>query len=81
MLLETWKSFGATDLERGDQITPAVVVGLILYDQETFGCLLDETERAQLVALGKVALERYQQKTNPPNKLGKTLAASLKEQI
>ncbi len=31
--------------------------------------------------LSTVALERYQQKTNPPNQLGKTIAASLKESI
>jgi hypothetical protein len=62
-------------------ITPAVLVGVILYDQEIFARLLNEAERAQLVALGKTALERYQQRNNPPNKLGRTIAATLKESI
>jgi hypothetical protein len=30
-----------------------------------------------MIALSKVALERFKEKINPPNKLGKTLAAIL----
>ena len=79
MLFETWSSFRQLAPEQGDEITPAMMAGLILYDENQFARLLNEAERAQLAALGKVALERYQQKTNPPNQLGKTIAASLKE--
>ena len=32
-----------------------------------------------MAALAEMALERYRQKTNPPNKLGKIIAAALKE--
>ena len=79
LLHETWACFQRSDFEHGDEITPAVIAGLILYDESRFAQLLNEAERAQMIALAKVALERYQQKTNPPNKLGKILAASLKE--
>ena len=67
-----------TGWERGTEPAPAVIAGLVLHD-ENIARLLNVTERAQLLALSTVALERYQEKTNPPNKLGKTIAASLKE--
>ena len=78
-LIETWNCFKQLSPEQGDEITPALMAGLVLYDEQQFARLLNEAERSQLAALGKVALERYQQKTNPPNQLGKTIAASLKE--
>ena len=41
--------------------------------------LLHEAERSQMRALAKVALERYEEITHPPDKLGKIIAAALKE--
>lgn len=79
MLVETWNGFKQIDPEHGDEITPAVMAGLVLCDEEDFAQLLNEAERSQMAALARVALERYQQKTNPPNKLGKIIAAALKE--
>lgn len=79
LLIETWGSFKTIALEHGDALTPAVLAGLILYDEHTFARLLNEAERARLLALAQLALERYRQKTNPPNPLGKLMAASLKE--
>ena len=79
MLVETWNGFKQIDPEHGDQMTPAVMAGLILFDEEDFAQLLNEAERSQMVALAKLAFERYRQKTNPPNKLGKLIAAALKE--
>jgi hypothetical protein len=78
--LETWNSFKTITPEQGDEIIPAVVAAVILHDEEGFiGCLLNQAEQAQLVALSKVAWERYLQRTNPPNKLGNLIAAALKE--
>ena len=54
------------------------MAGLILYD-ETFAQLLNEAERSQMLALAGKALERYRQETNPPNQLGKIIAATLEE--
>ena len=79
LLVEAWNGFKQTDPEHGDEITPAVMAGLVLADEEDFAQLLTEAERSQMLALAKLALERYQQKTNPPNKLGKIIAAALKE--
>jgi hypothetical protein len=78
-LVATWGSLKTVTLEHGDAITPAVMVGVMLHDTETFAPLLNAAEQAQLQALGQKALERFLQLTNPPHKLGKTIAASLKE--
>ena len=80
-LLETWDSFKQIAPEHGDTISSAMLAGLILYDPETFASLLTAAEQEQLITLGLVALERYQTRTNPPNKLGQLLAATLKETI
>ena len=77
-LRETWNCVKRLSPEHGDAITPAIVVGVMLHDPETFSALLSESERAQLTALGKTALERYLQLTNPPNKLGKLITGCLK---
>lgn len=79
VLHQTWARFRQIALEHGDTVTPAVLVGVILYDSEVFAPLLNQAEHAQLQTLGKVALERYLQLTKPPYKLGKTLAAAVKE--
>jgi hypothetical protein len=79
LLVETWNGLKQTDPEHGNEITPAVMAGLVLADEEDFAQLLNEAERSQMIVLAKVALERYRQKTNPPNKLGKIIAAVLKE--
>lgn len=78
-LIKTWNSLKQTDPANGDEITPAVMAGLVLFDGKQFAQLLNKAERSQLAVLAAVALERYLQKINPPNKLGKTLAASWKE--
>jgi hypothetical protein len=80
LLLEAWERFKHTGWDRGTEPTPAVMAGLVLHD-ENIARLLNPAERMQLLALSTVALERFQEKTNPPNQLGKTLAASLKESI
>ena len=79
LLVETWNGLKQTDPEHGNEITPAVMAGLVLADEEDFAQLLNEAERSQMIVPAKVALERYRQKTNPPNKLGKIIAAVLKE--
>lgn len=80
LLHETWSSFRRLDPDHGDEVTPALLVALILYDEEMFGELLNETETSQLAAIAKTALEHYQLKIHPSNQPGKLLAASLKEQ-
>ena len=80
-LVEMWNCIKEITPEHGDEITPAMMAGLVLFDEEQFAQLLNEAERSQLTALAKLALERFTEKSNPPNKLGKAIAAALKESI
>src|SRR5262245_23801034 len=73
LLVETWGCLKRTDLQHGDELTSSIMAGLVLYDEVQFAQLLNAAERAQLTALAKAALERFQEKSNPPNKLGKTI--------
>ena len=78
LLLEAWERFKHTGWDRGTEPTPAIMAGLLLHD-ENLARLLNAAEHVQLLALSTLALERYLANTNPPNQLGKTIAASLKE--
>ena len=75
---------GWTELCRED-VTPfikpslPVMAALLLHD-DRFRQLLNGTEQLQLKALVQLALDRYQQQTNPPNKLGRLIAGIIKEQ-
>ena len=80
LLTEAWERFKHTGWDRGTEPTPAVMAALVLHDENP-ARLLSAAERVQLLALGEAALEHYLEKTNPPNQLGKTIAASLKESI
>ena len=42
--------------------------------------LLNVTEQEQLRVLVNLALDRYEQQTNPPNKLGKLIAGIIKNE-
>ena len=79
-LHETWNCFRQIDLEDGDAVTPAIVAALVLHDDEVFAGLLNEEENSRLLALAKTAFDRYQQITNPPNKLGKLIAGIIKKE-
>lgn len=79
LLDEIWSCFRMINPENGDEVTAAMLVGLILHDEESFGALLTDAELTQLAALGRSALDRYQLKINPTNQLGKQLVESLKE--
>ena len=54
--------------------TIPVMAALLLHD-DRFAALLDSSERDQLDSLIQLALDRYEQQTNPPNKLGRLLTA------
>jgi len=75
LLRDAWERFKEA-WRPEDEVIPSVVAGLIIRDKD-FAQLLNEAERAQMIALSKVALERFKEKINPPNKFGKTLAAIL----
>ena len=49
-------------------------MGALLLQDHRFARLLNVTEQEQLRVLVNLALDRYEQQTNPPNKLGKLIA-------
>ena len=78
LLAEAWERFNYTGWDRGTEPGPSVIAGLLLHDPSV-AKLLTPAERGQLLALCDTALTRYHEKTNPPNHLGKLIAATLKE--
>ncbi len=81
LLNETWKAFRRLDPENGDTVTGAMLVALVLYDEEMFRPLLDAAELSLLAEIAQKAFQRYQTKTNPPHAAGNLLLAALKEKI
>jgi hypothetical protein len=73
LFLQCWDELRRADLTPFSKPTVPVMAALVLHD-DGFGLLLNEAERTQLLALVKLALDRYEQETNPPNQLGKLLA-------
>jgi hypothetical protein len=74
----TWERFKQSAWESEEDITPAVMAALVLFD-DTFAQLLNEAERSQLLALAAKAVERYQQEIHPPIQLGRLIAGTLEE--
>lgn len=75
LLRDAWERF-QQGWRPGIKLSPAVIAALVVYDS-TFALLLNDVERAQMRVLSELALDRFEQKSNPPNKLGKSLAAIL----
>ena len=73
VFLESWEQLRFESMEH--QILPSehVLAALVLYEDQ-FARLLTGDEYNQLRGLAKVALERYRQITEPPNKVGKIIA-------
>jgi hypothetical protein len=72
LFLKSWE-----ELKVNEPILP-VMAALVLHD-DTFERLLLPLERSQLRASVNLALERYNQKINPPNKLGRLLVGIIKK--
>jgi hypothetical protein len=78
---ETWNRLRTVSPEHGEPITTALMVGVLLFDPQMFAPLLTTAQHTQLQTLGQAALGRYLQLTQPPNPLGKTIAAALLEEL
>ena len=76
LFIESWDILVREDVTPYSKPTLPVMAALVMSDK-AFGQLLNETELSQLKSLVQRALERYEQQTNPPNKLGKLIAGCL----
>ena len=77
--IEGWAELCREDVTPFIKPTVPVMAALLLHD-DRFASLLNETEQLKLKALVQQALDRYEQQTNPPNKLGRLLTGLIKEQ-
>ena len=74
LFLECWGELQREDVTAYIKPTVPVMAALILNNEDdAFGQLLQSEERAQLRALVQRTLDRYEQQTHPPNKLGRLL--------
>jgi hypothetical protein len=76
LFLECWEALRREDVTPLRKPTVAIMGALLLHDHR----LLNATEQEQLHALVNLALDRYEQQTNPPNKLGKLIAGIIKKE-
>ncbi len=79
VFIEGWNELQRLDVTPFLKPTLPIMAALLLYDERFIG-LLNEAESAQLNALVDLALERYEQQTNPPNKLGRLLVGLTKKE-
>ncbi|MEI7533967.1 MAG: hypothetical protein WCK57_06310 [Verrucomicrobiae bacterium] len=75
---EGWNELCREDVTPLIKPTVPVMAALLLHD-DRFRALLNPSEQEQLHALIQLALDRYEQQTNPPNKLGRLIAGIIKE--
>ncbi|MBE0542261.1 MAG: hypothetical protein IH623_12810 [Verrucomicrobia bacterium] len=75
--LKCWEELRRTDATPFTK-PPDPIMAALLLDDDQFAELLDEEEQTQLLTLITRALARYEQITNPPNRLGKLLAGIIK---
>jgi hypothetical protein len=76
---ETWSCLRRIDPEHGDEVTPALLVSLILFDVESFAELLTAAQLDQLHIVAGQAMQQYELTIKPKNQVGQLLTATIKE--
>jgi hypothetical protein len=79
LLHETWAAFRRVDPEHGDEVTPALLAALILFDEESFAELLTEAQLDQLHIVAGQAMQQYELAIKSKNQVGQLLATTIKE--
>jgi hypothetical protein len=76
---EIWDCMRDIKPQQGDEVTPAMLVALILHDEESFAELLTEAQLAQLHLVAGQAMQQYELAIKPKNQVGQLLATTIKE--
>ena len=76
---ETWSCLRKLDPGQGDEVTPAMLVALILFDEESFASLLTEEQLDQLHIVAGQALKQYELVIKPKNQVGLLMTTIIKE--
>lgn len=79
LFIESWDALRREDVAPLRKPTAAIMGALLLHDHR-FARLLNVTEQERLRTLVNAALDRYEQQTNPPNKLGKLIAGIINKE-
>lgn len=79
LVQEIWECMREINLKQGDEVTPAMLVALILYDEESFAELLTEEQLDQLHIVAGQAKQQYELAIKPKNLVGQLLATTIKE--
>jgi hypothetical protein len=75
-----WSGLRRLDPEHGDDVTGAMLVALILHDEDSCAGLVTEEQLDQLHDLAEHARERYELAIKPKNPIGRLLTAALKKE-
>lgn len=76
---EIWDCIREIDPEHGDEVTPTMLVALILFDEESFAELLAADQLDQLKIIAGQAKNQYELAIKPKNQVGQLLATTIKE--
>jgi len=76
---EIWDCLRDIKPKQGDEVTPAMLVALILYDEKSFAELLTEAQLDQLHIVAGQAMQQYELAIKPKNQVGQLLTTTIKE--
>jgi hypothetical protein len=76
---ELWGCLQAVNPRQGDAVTSAMLVALILFDEQSFADLLTEDQLDQLQIIAAQVLHNYEAAIKPKNQVGQLLATTIKE--
>ena len=76
---EIWDCLREIKPAQGDEVTSAMLVALILFDEESFAELLTAQQLDQLHSIAGQALQQYELAIKPKNQVGQLLATTIKE--
>jgi len=79
LVQEIWDCMREIKPQQGDEVTSAMLVALILFDEESFADLLTDDQLNQLHIIAGQVLQNYETAIKPKNQVGQLLAATIKE--
>lgn len=79
LVQEIWDCMRDIKPQQGDEVTSAMLVALILYDEESFAELLTDQQLDQLHIIAGQVMQNYEAAIKPKNQVGQLLATTIKE--
>ena len=76
---EIWDLLRDIKPQQGDEVTSAMLVALVLYDEESFADLLTDQQLDQLHLIAGQVMQNYEAAIKPKNQVGQLLATTIKE--